>query len=87
MKILYNRQQDFLFDALIGGMDKAMQASLRQMYNKARIHDEFRRRQEMEELKKEVAEYVISHISATLDVSEIVDQIEELRRAIDSLGK
>ena len=64
-----------------------MQASLRQMYNKARIHDEFRRRQEMEELKKEVAEYVISHISATLDVSEIVDQIEELRRAIDSLGK
>ena len=82
-----NRQKDFLFDALIGGMDKAMQATLRQMYHISRTNDEFIHRQEMEELKKEVAEYVISHITATLDVSEIVDQIEELRQSIDSLGK
>lgn len=82
-----NRQKDFLFDALIGGMDKAMQATLRQMYNQSKINDEFIHLREMEQFKKEVAEYVISHISATLDVSEIVDQIEELRRAIDSLGK
>ena len=82
-----NRQKDFLFDALIGGMDKAMQATLRQMYNQTRINDMFIRQQEMEQIKREVAEYVISHLSATLDVSDIVDQIEDLRRAIDSLGK
>ena len=64
-----------------------MQATLRQMYNQSRINDMFIRHQEMEQLKREVAEYVISHLSATLDVSDIVNQIEELRRAIDSLGK
>ena len=87
MQTLPNRQKDFLFDALIGGMDKAMQATLRQMYNRSCINDMYIRHQEMEQLKREVAEYVISHLSATLDVSDIVDQIEELRQAIDSLGK
>ena len=87
MNILPNRQKDFLFEAIIGGMDKAMQATLRQMYNQTRIIDMFIRQQEMEQIKREVAEYVISHLSATLDVSDIVDQIEDLRRAIDSLGK
>lgn len=87
MNILPNRQKDFLFEAIIGGMDNAMQATLREMYHHARINDMFIRQQEMEQIKREVAEYVISHLSATLDVSDIVDQIEDLRRAIDSLGK
>ena len=37
MNILPNRQKDFLFEAIIGGMDKAMQATLRQMYNQTRM--------------------------------------------------
>ena len=87
MNILPNRQKDFLFEAIIGGMDKAMQATLRQMYNQTRINDMFIRQQEMEQIKREVAEYVMSHMTATLDVSDIVDEIEELRQSIDSLGK
>jgi hypothetical protein len=37
--------------------------------------------------KKEIADDVLSRISATVDVSEIIEQIEELRRLIDSLGR
>ena len=57
------------------------------MYNKSRMNDEIIHRQEIENMKHEIAEYVISHISATVDVSDIIKQIEELRRAIDSLGQ
>lgn len=36
---------------------------------------------------EEITERVLSQISATVDVSEIIDQIEELRRIINDLGK
>lgn len=68
-------------------MDKAAQATLRKMYNISRINDEMIHRKEIEDMKHEIAEYVISHISATVDVSDILKQIEELRWAIDSLGR
>ena len=57
------------------------------MYAKSRIIDEENRRREKEQLKQEVAEYVISHIKATVDISEVLLEIEELRKAIESLGK
>lgn len=57
------------------------------MYINSKRIDEENHRREVEQLKKEIADNIISHISATVDVSEIVSQIEELRRAIDSLGK
>ena len=41
----------------------------------------------IEELKKEVAQYVIDHLKATVDISEVLLEIEELRKAIESLGK
>jgi hypothetical protein len=51
------------------------------------MFDEAERRREREELKKEVAQYVIDHIKATVDISEVLLEIEELRKAIESLGK
>ena len=57
------------------------------MYANSRIIDEENRRREKEQLKQEVAEYVISHIKATVDISEVLLEIEELRKAIESLGK
>lgn len=57
------------------------------MYAKSRIIDEENRRREKEQLKQEVAEYVISHIKATVDISEVLLEIQELRKAIESLGK
>ena len=57
------------------------------MYNNSCMLDEAERRREKEELKKEVAQYVIDNLKATVDISEVLMQIEELRKAIDSLGK
>ena len=64
-----------------------MQATLSIMYARGRILDREYHRQEMEQMKKEIADDVLSRITATVDVSEIIMQIEELKRAIDSLGK
>ena len=57
------------------------------MYNNSCMFDEAERRREKEELKKEVAQYVIDHIKAIVDISEVLLEIEELRKAIESLGK
>lgn len=57
------------------------------MYNNSCMIDEAERRREREELKKEVAQYVIDHLKATVDISEVLLEIEELRKAIESLGK
>ncbi len=57
------------------------------MYTQSRIIDEENIRREKEQFKQEVAEYVISHIKATVDISEVLMEIEELRKAIESLGK
>ena len=82
-----NKQQDFMFEYFIKGMDATAQATLRMMYNRNRLIDEVERRREKKELKKEVAQYVIDHIKATVDISEVLLEVEELRKAINSLGK
>ena len=82
-----NRQRDVMFDYFIQGLDKTAQATLRMMYNNSCMLDEAERHREKEELKKEVAQYVIDNLKATVDISEVLLQIEELRKAIDSLGK
>ena len=82
-----NRQKDFMFNYLISGLDKTAQATLNMMYALSCEYDELNRKREMEQMKKEIADDVLSRISATVDVSEIIDQIEELRRLIDDLGR
>ena len=82
-----NRQKDFMFNYLISGFEKSMQATLNLMYTRSQMIDEYNHQREMEQMKKEIADDVLSRIYATVDVSEIIEQIEELRRAIDSLGR
>ena len=82
-----NKQADSMFEYFIKGLDQTAQATLRLMYANSRIIDEENRRREKEQLKQEIAEYVISHIKATVDISEVLMEIEELRKAIESLGK
>ena len=38
-------------------------------------------------MNREIEADIMSRLSATVDVQEILDKIEELRRAIDSLGR
>ena len=64
-----------------------MQATLAMMYNNSRHIDEMNHRREMEQMKKEIADDVISRISATVDVTEIFDAIDGLNDKINSLGR
>ena len=80
-----SRNDDF-FNYLINGMDSKLQAQLRFLYERDRILSEYQDRQEREQFKEEVAEYVISRIKATVDVSEIIQKIDELNKAIENLG-
>ena len=57
------------------------------MYVRSKMFDEEQHRREMEKLKQEVAEYVISHIEATVDISEVLLEIDKLKKALESLGK
>ena len=82
-----NRQKDILFNSLISGLDKTAQATLKMMYTHSQMLNELNHKREMEQMKKEIADDVLSCISATVDISEIIEQIEELRKLIDSLGR
>lgn len=57
------------------------------MYAHGRLMDEANHRREMEQMKREIEADIVSRLSATVDVQEILDQIEELRRAIEDLGR
>ena len=64
-----------------------MQATLNLMYHNSMMIDEENRRREMEQMKEEIVQEVLSRISATVDVTEIFDAIDGLNEKIESLGK
>lgn len=76
-----------MFRYFISGMDQKMQAQLSLMFahNKNMAEEEHRR--EMEQMKEEIVQEVLSRISATVDVTEIFDAIDGLNEKIESLGK
>ena len=76
-----------MFSYLISGFEKSMQATLNMMYAHSNMIDELNHRREMEQMKKEIADDVISRISATVDVSEIFEAIDGLNDKINSIGR
>ena len=82
-----NTQKDWLFQSLISGMDKSMQTTLNMMHHNSIMIDEMNHRREMEQMKEEIVQEVLSRISATVDVTEIFDAIDGLNEKIESLGK
>lgn len=82
-----NTQKDWMFQSLISGMDKSMQATLNMMYHNSMMIDEMNHRREMEQMKEEIIQDVLSRISATVDVTEIFDAIDGLNDKIESLGR
>ena len=76
------RKEDH-FRHFISGMDQKMQAELSLMFTHNRMVDEINRRREMEMLKQEITEEVMSRISIYIDK----EAIEQLRDMLNSLGK
>lgn len=76
-----------MFRMLISGLDKATQQTLSIMYARERSYELMNKQREREKLVKDVADEVLSRISATVDVSEVVSEIEEIQKALNKLGK
>ena len=64
-----------------------MQTTLNMMYHNSMMIDEMNHRREMEQMKEEIIQEILSRISATVDVTEIFDAIDGLNEKIESLGK
>lgn len=79
--------RDSMFNYFISGLEKEMQANLRLMFTQMCMQEEYMKSREREQLKKEIKAELLSEIKATVDVSEVIQDIEELRKAIESLGK
>jgi hypothetical protein len=58
-------------------------ATLNWYYQKQMMLDSLLEKREREQLVNDVAHEVLSRLSATVDVSEIINEIDELRRALE----
>ena len=79
----YHRREEDMFRYFISGMDQKMQAQLNLMFahNKLMAGEEHRR--EMEQMKREIIEEVMSRISIWIEK----EAIEQLRDLLNGLGQ
>lgn len=80
---MQNYHKDNFFNYLITGLDNKMQAQLNYMYSRARMADEFNRRREMEQMKKEITEDVMFRINIRLED----EALKKLQDMLNDLGK
>ena len=85
-KMASRRDKD-LFNYFISGMEESMQAQLRYMYSRNSMLNEYQRRQEMERMKKEITEDVLSRISIMFETGEALEKVNALNKAINQLGE
>ena len=57
------------------------------MFTQMCIQDDVQKRRDREQLKREIKAELLADIKLTVDISEAIQDIEELRRAIENLGK
>lgn len=82
-----NRREQDLFNYFISGMEKEMQAQLRYMYAHNSSLKEYEHRQEMERMKKQITEDVLSRISIMFETGEALNKVTALNKAINQLGE
>lgn len=75
-----------IFERYLEAMTKTGDAVLAWYYQKEMFKQSLLDKEDRETLVQDVAAEVMDHISGTVDVSEIIQQIEELREAIEGLG-
>ena len=84
---MHRKNQETLFENFIKGMDKELQSQLRLLFTRQMMMDEFNRKRELEQLKKEVVEEVLARIHLSIDANDVIAKIKELDEAIKKLGK
>lgn len=82
-----DRNKEFIFDSLIQGLDKSVQATLKMTFNRCMIRDEWQHKQEMEQMKREIIDELTTRLSATIDAEELHKAIKGLNKEINSLER
>lgn len=72
-------------ERFLDGAQKTGDIMLRYQFQKEMMKQDILDRRVSEALVEDVATRVLSRLSATVDVTEIVEQIEELRKELDKL--
>ena len=81
-----NYKDDFFYQ-LVNALQKSGDYALSMAFQKHMMMQAANDQREHEQLVKEVAAEVLSHISATVDVQEVFDAIDGLNDKINSLGR
>ena len=76
-----------LFDSFLDALGDKIDFSLRLQLQHEMMMQEYRSQQEREKLIEDTAERVLSRLSATVDVSDIIKRIDELEKALNGLFK
>lgn len=76
-----------VFERSIEAVQKTGDTILAWQYQKRMMKQSLLSKEEREELVNEITGKVISNIRGTVDISEVLMEIEELRKAIEDLGK
>ena len=79
----YNKRDEDLLQHFTKGLDQKLQAELNLMFVRNRMLDKEEHRREMEKMKQEITEEVMSRISIWIET----EAIAQLRDMLNSLGK
>ena len=77
------RQNQDLFNHFVRGLDSKMQAQLNYMFAHNQQQNESERRREMEQMKREITDDVLSRISIQIEQT----AFEAINKAINRLGQ
>ena len=76
-----------VFERYLEAAQNMADVALRLYYQETMIKQSLWEKQERKQLVKDVANEVLSNISATVDASEIFDEIDGLNEKLESLGR
>lgn len=76
-----------VFERYLEAAQNMADVALRLYYQETMIKQSLWDKQERKQLVKDVANEVLSNISATVDASEIFDKIDGLNEKLESLGR
>ena len=77
-------QEDFI-QALLRGLDKSIDPAVRMVLSHQLAKERLVSQRERQKLVEEITAEVIKRISATADVTDIVNKIESLKKELQSL--
>ena len=81
---MYKRND--LFNHFLNGMESGLQAQMRLYFTHQMMLDEYNRKRELEQLKREIISEILSQISVSVDITEAVSNIKEIQREINKIG-